>query len=307
MEKKQQSLGIIFALVGSLLFSTKAIFVKLAYQYDIDSISLLLLRMIFALPFYIFMILRVMGSKWEAWLKIQKKYWLALLIAAALGYYLSSLLDFLGLQYIGASVERLILFIYPTFIAIISFFVFKERITVLQAGALSLSYVGLLFVFGNNLESVSLDSDFWKGSLLILGCAMTFALFLVMNQWLIPKFGATSFTSISMTAACLFVIVHFLSSRKVSGLFDYHPKIYVYTLAMATIATVIPSYIVNYAIQRIGATRSAILASVGPISTVSLAYWLLDERLLPVQIVGAVFIILGVTVVSVEMKRRKHS
>ncbi|MBK8501242.1 MAG: DMT family transporter [Saprospiraceae bacterium] len=306
MEKKQQSLGIMFALVGSLLFSTKAIFVKLAYQYDIDSISLLLLRMIFALPFYIFMILRVMGSKWTQWRTIQGKHWLALLVAAALGYYLSGLLDFLGLQYIGASVERLILFIYPTFIAIISFFVFKERVTLLQAGALALSYVGLLFVFGHNLSSVSLDSDFWKGSLLILGCAVTFALFLVMSQWLIPKFGATSFTSISMAAACLFVIIHFLFSRKVSGLFDYHPRVYFYTLAMATIATVIPSYIVNFAIQRIGATQSAILASVGPVSTVSLAYLLLDERLLPVQMIGAILIILGVTVVSVEMKRKKQ-
>ena len=305
MEKKQQSLGIIFALVGSLLFSTKAIFVKLAYQYDIDSISLLLLRMIFALPFYIFMILRVMGSKWQTWKVIKVKYWIALLVAGSLGYYLSSLLDFLGLQYIGASVERLILFIYPTFIAVISFFVFKERVTPLQAGALTLSYVGLLFVFGHNLGSVSLNSDFWKGSFLILGCAVTFALFLVMNQWLIPKFGATSFTSISMTVACFFVIIHFLSARNLTGLFSYHPRVYIYTLAMATIATVIPSYIVNYAIQRIGATQSAILSSVGPISTVSLAYLLLDERLLPVQMLGAILIILGVTVVSVEMKRKK--
>jgi drug/metabolite transporter (DMT)-like permease len=127
-----------------------------------------------------------------------------------------------------------------------------------------------------------------------------------MNQWLIPKFGATSFTSISMAAACLFVIVHFLSSRNVSGLFDYHPRVYIYSLAMATIATVIPSYIVNFAIQRIGATQSAILASVGPVSTVSLAYLLLDERLLPVQMIGAILIIMGVTVVSVEMKRKKQ-
>ncbi|MCB0665211.1 MAG: DMT family transporter [Saprospiraceae bacterium] len=305
IENKQQSLGIVFALVGSLLFSTKAIFVKLSYQHQIDSISLLLLRMIFALPFYLFMIFRVVGQKWQSWISVKRKYWLALLVAAAMGYYLSSLLDFLGLQYIGASVERLILFIYPTFIAMISFFVFREKVTWLQAGALALSYVGLLFVFGNNLESISFDSHFWRGSFLILGCALTFAVFLVMNQWLIPKFGATSFTSISMAVACLIVIIHFLISQRISGLFNYPPIVYIYALAMATVATVIPSYIVNYAIQRIGATRSAILASVGPISTVSLAYLLLGERLLPAQLIGGILVVAGVTIVSVEMKRKK--
>ncbi|MCB0685271.1 MAG: DMT family transporter [Saprospiraceae bacterium] len=307
MDKKQQNIGIAFALIGSLLFSTKAIFVKLSYQHHIDTISLLLLRMIFALPFYLFMIFRELGQKWQSWILIQKKYWLALVLSAIMGYYLSSLLDFLGLRYIGASVERLILFIYPTFIAIISFFAFKEKVTWLQTGALALSYVGLLFVFGHNLGEITLDSDFWKGSFLILGCAVTFAIFLVMSQWLIPKFGATSFTSISMTVACLFVILHFLTTQKISGLFNYHLIVYVYAFSMATVATVIPSYVVNYAIQRIGATRSAILASVGPISTISLAYLLLGERLLPAQLIGAVLVIVGVTVVSIEMKRKSKS
>jgi drug/metabolite transporter (DMT)-like permease len=305
MERSDQTVGIVFALTGALLFSTKAIFVKLAYQDPVDTVSFLLLRMVFALPFYLFMIFRVMGSKWKEWSSLPALHWLGLIIAAGLGYYLSSLLDFLGLQYIGASIERLILFIYPTFIALISFFVFRERITRLQAGALALSYVGLLFVFGRNLQSITLDSDFWKGAFLILGCALTFAIFLVMSQWLIPKFGATSFTSLSMTVACFFVIGHFISVREGAGLLAYPPRIYGYALAMATIATVIPSYVVNYAIQRIGATRSAILASVGPISTISLAYLLLGERLIPAQIAGAVLIILGVTVVSIEMKRTK--
>ena len=305
MKKQQQSLGIVFALVGSLLFSTKAIFVKLAYQHHIDSISLLLLRMIFALPFYLFMIIRAAGSDWKTWMMVPRKFWIGLVGAATMGYYLSSLLDFEGLRFIDASVERLILFIYPTFIAIITFFVFKEKVTFLQGVALAISYVGLLFVFGHNLHAITLDSDFWKGALLILGCAITFAVFLVMNQWLIPKFGATSFTSISMTVACLMVIIHFLSTRQISGLFNYPAIVYFYTLSMATVATVIPSYVVNYAIQRIGATRSAILASVGPISTISLAYLLLGERLLPAQFAGAILIIIGVTVVSVEMKRKR--
>ncbi|NND33909.1 MAG: DMT family transporter [Saprospiraceae bacterium] len=299
------SLGIIFAIVGSLLFSTKAVFVKLAYQYEVDSISLLLLRMVFALPFYLFMILQVGSTGWNKWRGISTWHWLGLVLSAVLGYYLSSLLDFMGLKYISASVERLILFIYPTFIAIISFFVFKERITLKQGAALALSYLGLVFVFGHNLTEFSLDSTFWKGAFLILGCAVTFAIFLVLSQAMIPVFGATSFTSLSMSLACFIVIVHFLSVHQIQGLGSLDLPVYLYALAMATLATVIPSYVVNYAIQRIGATKAAILASVGPVSTIALAYWLLDERLFPGQFIGAGFIIVGVTIVSVEMRKRK--
>lgn len=307
MKISNNTLGILFAVLGALLFSTKAVFVKLAYQYEVDSISLLLLRMIFALPFYLFMIGRVFRSESQNWSTISWKNWLGLIMAAVLGYYLSSLLDFLGLQYISASVERLILFIYPTFIAIISFFVYKERLSLLQAAALALSYIGLVFVFGHNLAEFSLDSTFWKGALLILACALTFAVFLVISQGMIPVFGATSFTSLSMALACCLVIVHFLLVHKVAGLATLHPRVYIYALAMSTLATVVPSYIVNYAIQRIGATKAAIIASVGPISTISLAYWLLDERLFPGQMVGALLIIVGVTMVSVEMKKSKKA
>ena len=307
MKLSSNSLGIIFALIGSLLFSTKAVFVKLSYQYEVDSISLLLLRMVFALPFYLFMILKVRKTNWTKWRNISPKHWVGLIFAAILGYYLSSLLDFIGLQYISASVERLILFIYPTFIAIISFFVFKEKISLKQGAALALSYVGLVFVFGHNLSEFSFDSDFWIGAFLILGCAMTFAVFLVLSQGMIPIFGATSFTSLSMALACCIVIAHFLTVHQIEGLGSLDLPVYLYALAMATMATVIPSYVVNYAIQRIGATRAAILASVGPISTISLAYWLLGERLFPGQIVGAGLIIIGVTIVSVEMKRKSKT
>ncbi len=299
-----QTSGILFALVGTLLFSMKAIFVKLSYLEGIDTLSLLLLRMVFALPFYLFVISRLWRSNVKKWRSISTKHWISLAVAAILGYYLSSFLDFMGLRFIDASVERLILFIYPTFIAIISFLAFGERVSRLQFGALALSYVGLFFVFGHNLGDLSMTSTFWKGAMLICACAVTFALFMVMSQWLIPIFGATSFTSISMTIACFFVIGHFLTVHEVRGILSHTTNVYVYALAMATIATVIPSYIVNYAIQRIGATRAAILASVGPISTISLAYLLLGERLLPIQIVGALLIIVGVTIVSVEVKRK---
>lgn len=279
----------------------------MAYLHDVDSISLLLLRMTFAFPFYIFMLFRYSGKIQSLWKQLPKRYWVGMMGTAALGYYLSSFLDFSGLKYIDASVERLILFIYPTFIAILSFVLFKDRITLSQSLALVLSYVGLFFVFGSNLSEISFSDDFWKGASFILACAMTFALALVMSQWLIPHFGATVFTSLSMSVACLFVIIHYFLVGSAQGIHELSLPVYLYAIAMAFLATVIPSYVVNFAIERIGATRAAIMASVGPISTISLAYWLLDERLQLVQIIGALFIIVGVTVVTVEMRKKKMS
>ena len=296
--------GTALALIGALLFSTKAIFVKLAYRYDVDSSTLLLLRMMMALPFYIFMILRDYHTEVSKWKKIHIKYWWALIASSFLGYYLSSLLDFQGLQYIDASIERLILFIYPTIIALLSFFVFGERLRLGQVSALIISYLGLIFVFGEHLSDISISQTFWKGALLILSCAFTFAIFLVINQWVIPKFGARAFTSMSMTVACFFVIGHFVIEHIHELKWPLHYQVYLYSLSMATLATIIPSYFINAAIQRIGATKVGIVSSVGPISTISLAYWLLDERLSTAQLVGAILIIIGVGFVSLDQKTR---
>lgn len=296
--------GTVLALLGALLFSTKAIFVKLAYQHEVDSSTLLLFRMLMALPFYLFMIFRDYGRSAPQWKKIPPRYWWALVASSFLGYYLSSLLDFMGLQYIDASIERLILFIYPTIIALLSFLVFKERLRKLQVFALIVSYLGLVFVFGEHLSHISLSQTFWKGALLIFLCAFTFAVFLVINQWVIPEFGARAFTSLSMTLACFFVIIHFLVEHHSHIQWPGAWQVYLYSLAMATLATIIPSYFVNTAIHQIGATRVGILSSVGPISTIALAYWLLDERLSGNQVIGALFIIVGVSFVSFDMKRR---
>lgn len=297
-------IGILSALAGSLLFSTKAIFVKLAYHHEVDSVTLLLLRMLFALPFYIFMLSRITRDEWIDLRKLPGTFWFGLLMSALLGYYLSSLLDFMGLTYIDASVERLILFIYPTIIAIISYFVFRERLSSIQWIALITSYMGLVLVFAPHLSMFNISTDFWKGALLILACALSFAVFMVINQWLLPSFGSKSFTSLSMTVACIFVILHYLIKGDLWAAMHLDRQVYFYAFLMATVATVIPSYIVNYAIQLIGATRSAIMSIVAPISTISLAYWVLGERLFPTQIWGGILIITGVTLVSMEIRRR---
>ena len=303
-----EAAGGILALVGALLFSTKAVIVKLAYQYEVDSVTLLFLRMLFALPFYLITLLTLTSDRRKSLSKISSKHWWGLLAAGILGYYLSSLLDFVGLQYIDASVERLILFIYPTFVAIIAYFFLRERINRVQGIALAVSYLGLIFVFMPNLGHISVTEDFWKGALLIVACAFTFAAFFVLTQWLVKPFGAKAFTALSMTSACLIVCLHFCLAAEANFQFSsIASEVYIYALIMAVFATVLPSYLVNMAIARLGATRMAIISSVGPFSTLTLAYFFLGETLAPEQIFGALFIVVGVTIISVERKRAKKT
>jgi drug/metabolite transporter (DMT)-like permease len=295
--------GIIFALLGTLFFSTKAIFVKLAYQHDVDPITLLLLRMLFALPFYGGLAIWY-RQKVKASIHLSKRDWILLVITALLGYYVSSFLDFQGLQYIGASLERLILFIFPSFVVILSWILFKERISRSVYIALIFSYVGLLVVFSSQLMELQIGENFWTGTGYILLCAVTFALFYVGNQWLIPKMGAFSFTNISMLIACLAVIIHYtFQVDSWSKLFECSWPVYLYAGLMAFVSTVIPSYFVSYSIQFIGASRSSIISSFGPVSTILLAYLFLDERLSWLQIVGGFIIIVSITRLNINRKK----
>ena len=293
--------GILFAVVGSLLFSTKAIFVKLAYQHDVDSVTLLALRMLFALPIYLIILASVNRNKQSK--KPSRSFWLQAVLAAFSGFYLASFLDFWGLQFVDASIERLILFLYPTFLVLMSAAWLKEKITKSQFGALILSYIGLIWVFSPNFGSFTFGEGFWMGALAILLCALAYAFYMVMSQKLIPVFGTIRYTSIAMIFASFFVIGHYLIQNPIA-LFTEQPKIvYLYAIGMATIATILPSYITNFAIQRIGAARTGIIASIGPLSTITLAYILLGERLAWQQWVGTVFIIGGVTFLTFERRR----
>lgn len=289
--------------MAALLYSTKAVFVKLAYQYDVDSITMLALRMLTALPVYLivqsFYGLSLNGSK------IRRRHWLEVVIAAFLGYYLASFLDFWGLQYVDASIERLILFTYPTFIVLIARFWLKERITVRQVGAIALSYAGLILVFIPQMADLSIDSHFMTGVFAILGCAIAFAVYMIMSQRLIPVVGTTRYTNVAMIFACVFVLAHYRITNDWSEILEHQAQVYYYGAAMGIIATVIPSYFMNHAIQRIGASRTGIIASIGPVSTIALAYIFLNERLVVIQWLGAICIIMAVTFISVERRRSR--
>lgn len=295
----RQQIGIILAVCGSLLFSTKAVFVKLAYQYPVDVVSLLTIRMLTALPIYI--IIFMMGKK--GLVTLRRIHWLMTVVAAFLGYYTASFLDFWGLQFVDASVERLILFTYPTFIVLILRLFYKEPLTRKVGFALLLSYVGVLWVFSPQFRSVSISEGFWLGALAIFLCAIAYAVYMVFSQRLIPHIGSSRYTSIVMMLACGFVIGHYFFTLPFEQITKLDTPVYLYGFAMGILATVVPSYLINFAIQRIGASKTAIIASIGPVSTITLAYIFLGERLVWQQWVGAIFIVWSVTVISLERKK----
>jgi drug/metabolite transporter (DMT)-like permease len=289
--------GVSIALAGAVCFSTKAIFVKLAYRdTPVDTVSLLALRMIFSLPF--FLLSALVTSSRQKNVQFTPRQWVMVALIGCLGYYISSLLDFWGLQYVSAGIERLILFAYPTMVLIMSSVFFKEKIKPVQWLALMITYAGLLLAFFSEWrQGVEQQQHFLLGAFLIFLCAITYAAYIVFSGRLIPMVGATKFNSYAMSFASIGVLGHYFITTDHS-LWQYPSSVYVYGILMAVISTVIPSYLVVQGIKRIGAHNAAIVASVGPVSTLSLAFFFLNETISLFQIIGTLLILSGVVLIS---------
>ena len=293
----KRTFAILMGVFGVILFSAKAVMVKLAYQYEVDALSLLLLRMLFSLPFYLIIALFFLLQNSEP---LTKRDYVFLVIFGFLGYYVSSYLDFLGLGYIKASLERIILFVYPTLILIISRIFLRTKIHSWQVLAIAITYVGIFITFWEELSLTSGDSV-WIGGGLIFAAAMTYATYLVGSGWLIPKFGSIRFTAYAMLVACSFVIVHYLIQNE-NDLFAFQKEVYYYGIAMAVFATVLASFLVSESIKHIGAPNFGIIGSLGPISTIIMANIFLDEKMSVLQIIGTLIVISGVFILA----RRKE-
>jgi drug/metabolite transporter (DMT)-like permease len=289
--------GIVIALLGAVCFSTKAIFVKLAYrETTVDAVTLLALRMIFSLPFFV--VSAIASSRKSDNVKFTGKQWFYVALVGCLGYYVSSFLDFLGLQYISAGMERLVLFIYPTLVLLMSSLVFKSKVTRMQWMAVAITYVGLMIAFFSEVTfGKTQENQFYLGAGLIFACAVTYAMYIVGSGQLIPVVGAAKFNSYAMTFACITVLLHFLITSDAS-LFNLEPKVYLYSILMALIGTVIPSYLVTEGIKRIGSDNAAIVGSIGPVSTILQAYFFLYEPISALQLAGTLLVLVGVLLIG---------
>ncbi|TGK33803.1 permease [Leptospira gomenensis] len=282
-------LGASLILAGAVFFSAKAIFVKLVYRYDVDSITALTLRMLFAVPFFVWIAVR--SRKRENSVPLTKKNWGLILILAFLGYYLASLFDFIGLEYISAGLERLTLFVYPTIVLVISSVLYKRNIKLAEIFAIVLTYSGIVVAFLGDIRNEGPDAV--KGVLFVFASAVAYSLYLVGSESLIPKIGSVKFTSYLMLLSGLIVILHFFLVKDPRLLVQPFP-VYAYGLALGVLTTVIPAYFTSEGIRMIGSGRAAIIGSVGPISTILLARIFLEEPITSSGLTGTILVLAGV-------------
>jgi len=289
--------GGFLALLGAILFSTKAILVKLAYNYDIDSVSLLNLRMLFALPIFVgIAIHKFSKDSSKVALALTSKW--SILILGFLGYYVASLADLEGLKFIDASIERIIIFIYPTLVVLLSYIFLKKRITKIQLYAIIATYVGVIIALGGNLIVTSTDNFLWGISLILLS-AFTYAIYLIGSGEIAPKMGTRIYNSLSMTVAALAIIIHNAIMHGFNVL-DFQWEIYLIAFLISTFSTVLPSYMIVEGIRIIGASKTSIIGTVGPISTIILASIVLHEQIHPIQWVGSLLVVISVFFVMLK-------
>lgn len=287
--------GFVITFIGAIFFSTKAILVKLAFaDTQTDAVTLLALRMFFSLPFYIAIGLFASNKKTNIY--FTRRQWIYILLLGLTGYYISSLCDFIGLQYISAGLERLILFIYPTLAVLLNAMLFRQKVNKHQKLAMILTYMGIAIAFWGEMKIDATNPQFYLGSFFCFLCAVTFAIYLVGSGKMIAETGATKFTSYAMIAAAGGIFIHyFVSGRTVHYMSG---NLLWYGVALAILATVIPTFLMSNGIKKIGSSNAAIVSSIGPVSTILQAHFILGEKITLPQICGTVLVIIGVLLIG---------
>ena len=278
--------GSIFALFAAFLFSTKAIFIKQAYALSplVDATVLMALRMASALPFFL------------------------LIFAGLMGYYFSSWLDFLGLMFISASLERIILFLYPTLTVLASSVMYRQKLSWLSLFAITLSYGGTVIVMLQEQSNTPHDTYFWLGSSLVFASAVCFAGYLLLTKSLIQHFGSWNFTGLALSIACIGTLTHYsLVTPNPLGLIQQLPvEVLGYGIALGIFVTVLPTLLMAHSIARLGAAQSAMIASIGPILTIFLATAFLGEHLNGIQWFSYMLNIIDVMVFTLFANKFSH-
>ncbi len=292
-----ERIGLVLAVLAALGFSFKAIFVKLAYAVpqatQVDSVTLLALRMAFSLPVF----------AWVGWrasrdlAPLSRRDWLLVIALGLLGYYGASILDFIGLQYITASLERLILFTYPTLTILIGVLFMGKSASRREMGALLLSYAGIGLAFAHDLKVAGDSRAVLIGAGFVFGSAVSYAFYQAGSEPAIRRLGAARFTALAMLVSTLATLLHFLVSQPVAALVQPAP-VYLNALGMAIFSTVLPVFMTSAAIRRIGASRTALIGTLGPMLTIFFGCWLLGEPLSWSQMAGAALVLAGVLLIS---------
>jgi drug/metabolite transporter (DMT)-like permease len=296
-------LGSLFAIGAAFLFSSKAIFIKQAYALSplVDATLLMAIRMACALPFFLLM----------SWLNrhhnrnLSVKDWSLLMVAGLMGYYFASWLDFQGLMYISASLERIILFLYPTLTVLASCALYRQKLSLKSIFAILLSYGGTVLVMLQEQQNAPVQEHFWLGASFVFASAIAFAAYLLLTPPLIKKFGSWNFTGLALSTACIGTLVQFfwVTPAPFELIQQLPTGVLWYGLALGFFVTVVPTVLLMQSIERLGAAQSAMIASIGPILTILLAVAFLNEHLNFWQWVGCLLNIVGVMLITLSKKK----
>ncbi|MDH5221877.1 MAG: DMT family transporter [Betaproteobacteria bacterium] len=287
--------GMLFALAGTIAFAFRPVLIKLGYEAaPVSATTLLFLRMTLSLPFFA-------AVAW--WLRreppLARHDWAGIVALGLLGYYLASLLDFLGLQYVSAGLGRLIMFLYPTLVVILSALFLARRPTRRELAALALTYAGIALVLAHSLGVSPEHRQFLLGAALVFGSAMSYAVYLVTGSQLVKRVGSMRFTAYTMMVSTVPAVVQFALLETPAAL-ELPGEFWAYAILLATACTVLPVFLVAEALKRIGANHFALIGALGPVTTVLADFGLLDGTLTPLQLMGGALVISGVLLVTLK-------
>ena len=284
--------GLALALFGAIAFSGKAIIVKLAYRYGVDAVTLIMYRMLFALPIFAVMAWWASRSKPP----LSGRDWIGVIGLGVAGYYLSSFLDFVGLQYITASLERLILYLNPTLVLLLGWLLYRKPFKPVQLGGMAISYCGVILVFGHEASLQGGQAAF--GALMVFASAVSYAIYLVYSGQLVQRLGSLRLVGLATSVACLCCLLQFVVLRPIGSALEVAPEVIWLSVLNATLCTAVPVLMVMMAIERIGPTMSAQTGMVGPMSTILMGVLILGEPFTAWIAAGTVLVIAGIFVFS---------
>ncbi|HYL88745.1 MAG TPA: DMT family transporter [Burkholderiales bacterium] len=288
--------GVALAIAGTLVFSFRPILVKLVYiTYPVSPVTLLFLRMSISLPFFLLVAWWLRGEE----PKLTPLDWAKVAALGFVGYYAASFLDFIGLKYVGAGVGRLILYLYPTLVLLISFVFLHRRPTRRQLAALVITYAGVALILSSQMHGGAEGSLFLLGAFFVFASSLFYATYLVASAELVKRVGSMRFTAYSMAVATAPAVVQFFALEPMSAL-DLPDKVWLYAILLATFTTVLPLFIQAEALKRIGAAEFGLIGALGPVSVAVTSALGLDERFTLFQALGGALVIFGVLLVSVR-------
>ena len=293
-------IGPLCAVVGVFGFSFKGILIKLAFNASpVDPLTLLTLRMLYAAP--MFCVMAWWASRAARVTPMTRADWTRLAWLGFIGYYLSSLLDFMGLQYITASLERLVLYLYPTFVVLLSALLLRKPVTGRAVTALALSYAGIALVLRHDMRIGSETTATITGGALVAASSLLYALYLVQATGIIQRLGSLRFIAWAMLGSTVFVLAQFALTRPWSAL-AVSPEVHWISIAMAVFSTAVPTWLIAEAVRRLGANATSLIGALGPVFTIGFGAMILGESMQAMQLAGAALVLTGVLLVTLKAR-----